>query len=260
MSNTSNHTALTKKLVLGTENRIGVTESSEIAFNLDAFDRLYKGNIIITKRLTGKLIEKLLEHQDKIILHLTVTGMGGSLIEPFVPKYEETFVKTQKLIDNGFPIEHIVLRVDPIVPTNKGVETATSVIRHFGGLGIKRIRISFLDNYKHVRERFKDIGVELYGGNFHASLDDRLKALNVIEECAKECGFESVEACGEPGIKSISCLSQKDIDILGLTDEITLIGSAEQRKSCSCPANKSELLKVKPKQCENKCIYCYWHN
>ena len=189
MSNTSNHTALTKKLVLGTENRIGVTESSEIAFNLDAFDRLYKGNIIITKRLTGKLIEKLLEHQDKIILHLTVTGMGGSLIEPFVPKYEETFVKTQKLIDNGFPIEHIVLRVDPIVPTNKGVETATSVIRHFGGLGIKRIRISFLDNYKHVRERFKDIGVELYGGNFHASLDDRLKALNVIEECAKECGF-----------------------------------------------------------------------
>ena len=41
--------------------RIGVTESSEIAFNLEAFDNLYDGNIIITKRLTNKLIEKLVE-------------------------------------------------------------------------------------------------------------------------------------------------------------------------------------------------------
>ena len=29
---------------------IGITEASEIAFNLDAFDYLYDGNIIITKR------------------------------------------------------------------------------------------------------------------------------------------------------------------------------------------------------------------
>jgi hypothetical protein len=79
-----------------------------------------------------------------------------------------------------------------------------------------------------------------------------------IEEVARDAGFESIEACGEPGIVSISCLSQKDIDILGLTDEITLEGSAEQRESCGCPANKSELLKVKPHQCENKCLYCYW--
>ena len=43
-----------------------------------------------------------------------------------------------------------------------------------------------------------------------------------------------------------------------LTDKITLEGSAEQRKSCGCPANKSELLKIRPHQCENKCLYCYW--
>ena len=55
--------------ILG-EQRIGTTESGEIAFNLEAFDRLYKGNIIITKRLTDKLIEKLIEHKDKIILLL----------------------------------------------------------------------------------------------------------------------------------------------------------------------------------------------
>lgn len=252
--------ASTKKSVSDIENRIGTTESGEIAYNLDVFDRLYKGNIIITKRLTDKLIEKLIEYKDKIILHLTVTGMGSTRIEPFVPNPQATLEKLQKLIDGGFPTDHIVLRVDPIVPTIKGINTATSVLRLFRGLGIKRVRISFLDNYKHVRERFKGIGVELYNGEFHAPLKERLKYLSDIKYCAEECGYESVEACGEPGIDSIPCLSQKDIDILGLTDEIVLEGSAEQRKSCGCPANKSELLRVKPHRCENKCLYCYWKN
>jgi DNA repair photolyase len=249
---------MAKKRILK-EQRIGVTESNEIAFNLDAFDRLYKGNIIITKRLTDKLIEKLVEHQDKVILHLTVTGMGGTKIEPLVPKVEDTHKALVKLLEAGFPVSHVVLRVDPIVPTERGMETALDVIATFGGLGIKRIRFSFLDNYKHVKSRFKKEGIpELYGGEFHAPLEERLSCAKKIEDIAHDAGFESIEACGEPGIESISCLSQKDIDILGLTDQITLEGSAEQRESCGCPANKSELLKVKPHQCNNGCLYCYW--
>ena len=239
--------------------RIGVTESGEIAFNLDAFDRLYEGNIIITKRLSNPLIDKLIEHKDKIILHLTCTGMGGTRIEPLVPKAEDTLGKLKKLIESGFPTSHIVLRVDPIVPTERGIETARGVITMFGGLGITRLRFSFLDNYKHVKKRFSEEGIpQLYNGEFHAPLEERQRLAKELGELANSVGFESVEACGEPGIESISCLSQKDIDILGLTDKITLEGSAEQRDSCGCPANKSELLKVKPHQCENKCLYCYW--
>lgn len=242
--------------------RIGVTESNEIAYNLEAFDNLYKGNIIITKRLTNPLIDKLVENKDKIILHLTVTGFGHSRIEPFVPTVDNTIKKFKQLIEKGFPIEHIVLRIDPIVPTERGINTATNVLKIFGGFGIKRVRISFLDNYKHVKERFKEKGIEeLYNGNFHAPLEDRLKGLEIIKNNALENGFESVEACGEPNIESIPCLSQKDIDILGLTDEIVLIGSAKQRKNCSCPSNKSELIKNGfNKKCPNNCLYCYIKN
>jgi len=239
--------------------RIGISEAGEIAFNLDAFDRLYEGNIIITKRLTNAVNEKLVEHQDKIILHLTVTGMGGSRIEPFVPKAEETYKKLVDLLEKGFPISHVVLRVDPIVPTEKGIETALGVITAFSGLGIKRLRFSFLDNYKHVKKRFKEEGIkELYDGEFHAPLELRKKYAAKIEEVAHDGGFEIVEACGEPGIESVSCLSQRDVDILDLTDKIILEGSAEQREGCGCPANKSELLRLRPHQCENKCLYCYW--
>lgn len=239
--------------------RVGITETSEIAFNLDVFDNLYKANIIITKRLTNDLINKLNEHYDKVILHLTCTGMGQTRIEPFVPSVDETREKFIQLITLGFPIEQVVLRIDPIVPTDKGIRTATSVLEAFKGLGIKRVRISFLDNYKHVRERFKNEGInELYDGSFHAPLEDRVRYLEMIKDCASECGYEVVEACGEPGIESTPCLSQRDIDTLCLTDEIKLVGSAEQRTSCSCPQNKSELITNGfNKKCKHGCLYCY---
>ena len=48
---------------------IGITETIDPAFHLEIFDNLYKGNIIITKRLTNKLNEKLIENKDKVILH-----------------------------------------------------------------------------------------------------------------------------------------------------------------------------------------------
>lgn len=241
--------------------RIGTCEAGEIAFNLDAFDRLYKANIIITKRLTDELIEKLIEHKDKIILHLTCTGMGGTRVEPFVPNLQETHGKLLKLIKGGFPVNQVVLRIDPIVPTRKGVETAMRVLRQFRDVGICRVRISFLDNYKHVKERFKEAKIPiLYDGKFHAPMEDRQHWITAIKYCAEECGYMMVELCGEPGFEQTPCVSQMDIDILGLTDEITLEGSAKQRKSCGCPANKSELLRVKPHQCEHKCLYCYWRD
>ena len=247
------------KIKVPFDQRVGVTEGGEVGFNLDCFDRLYNANIIISKRLTNKLIEKLIENKEKIIFHCCVTGMGSSRIEPFVPKAEDTYKKLLKLLENGFPVSHVVLRVDPIVPTEKGIETALGVITAFSGLGIKRLRFSFLDNYKHVKKRFKEEGIaELYNGEFHAPLELRQEYAKKIEEVAHVGGFEIVEACGEPGIESVSCLSQRDVDILGLTDKIILEGSAEQREGCGCPANKSELLRLRPHQCENKCLYCYW--
>lgn len=239
--------------------RIGITEAGEIAFNLFAFDHLYDGNIIITKRLTDKLIDKLIEHKDKIILHLTCTGYGSSVLEPFVPTVEQTHNKFLQLIEKGFPISHVVLRIDPCIPTEKGKRTMMNVIETFKDDKITRVRFSILDMYKHVKERFTDKGLPIPYETFHAPLKDRMEIYDILKQYADKFDFD-VEVCGEPGIESISCLSQKDIDILGLTNKIILVGNKEQRNSCHCPANKTELLKVKPHQCNNQCLYCFWKN
>lgn len=235
---------------------IGIVENTDPCFHLEIFDNLYDGNIIITKRLTDKLNEKLIQYKEKCILHLTVTGMGGSKVEPFVPSVEQSFKKFKKLIENGFPIDHVVLRIDPIVPTDKGINTALHVIDVFKDCGIKRVRFSVLDMYKHVKERFEKAGITIPYHTFHAPLEKRLEIRDKLIEFGNQYGFD-VEACGEPGIESISCLSQKDIDILGLTDRIKLEGNKWQRNSCSCPANKTQLYKNKMEHCQHGCLYCY---
>ena len=235
---------------------IGIVENTDPCFHLEIFDNLYDGNIIITKRLTDKLNEKLIQYKEKCILHLTVTGMGGSKVEPFVPSVEQSFKKFKKLIEDGFPIDHVVLRIDPIVPTDKGINTALHVIDVFKDCGIKRVRFSVLDMYKHVKERFEKVGITIPYHTFHAPLGKRLEIRDKLIEFGNQYGFD-VEACGEPGIESISCLSQKDIDILGLTDRIKLEGNKWQRNSCSCPANKTQLYKNKMEHCQHGCLYCY---
>ena len=237
---------------------VGITESGEVAFNLDVFDHLYNANIIITKRLTSKLIEKLIEHKNNIILHLTITGFGGSVIEPNVPDMNIMYNKTVELINKGFPVNQIVLRIDPIIPTHKGISIVDNVIFKFIPLGIKRLRFSIIDMYNHVKERFINNKIKLPFSTFHAPLEYRLEIYDHIKKICEPYNV-SIEVCGEPGIESISCISEIDIDILGLKDKIILIGSKKQRKSCGCPSNKKELLKVgKPHQCEHKCMYCFW--
>lgn len=238
---------------------IGVTETSDPCFHLDLFDNLYNANIIITKNLTNQLIEKLVEHKDKCILHMTVTGFGGSKIEPFVPKPEKNLTQVRTLIDKEFPVEQIVLRIDPIMVTEKGADTALGVLEMFKDIGIKRVRVSFMDMYNHTKERFKENNISLPYETFHANESIRKHVFKILYTEALEMGYEIVQTCGEPGFENTPCISQMDVDILGLTDSIKLEGKKEQRTSCGCPANKRQLISWEKSKikCSHNCLYCY---
>ena len=237
--------------------KIGITEMGDVSFELSVFDKLEEANIIITKRLTNELIIKLLQHKEKCILHLTVTGMGGTKIEPLVPPKETMLEKLNDLIIGGFPIKQVVLRIDPIVPTPKGINTAISVIDLFSVIGITRIRYSSLDMYNHVKDRFRDAKIKTPYDTFHASKMSRDFLYNRLSSKCDTLGID-LEACAEfvPEKNKIGCISQKDLDILGI--DIELGGSSGQRKGCLCPSNKKELLRKKPSQCVNGCLYCFW--
>lgn len=235
-------------------NKIGITERGDASIDFSWVEKLntVAMAIIITKNVTDKVIDNLLKNKNKIILHATVTGFGGTDIEPFVPKPEESLKQINKLISLGFPKEQIVLRVDPIIPSDKGIETACKVLELFSDTGIERIRYSFIDMYDHVRERFINKNIAVPWESFTAPISKRLLAEYALSSFDKVYNFE---CCAEDSENAIGCISEKDTEVLGLG--IELEGKANQRKSCLCPGNKTELLS-KAKRCAYKCLYCYW--
>ena len=143
--------------------RIGVTEAGDAGIDLNWVQKMdtVDGAVVITKQITHGFLDAVLEHQRKLIVHTTLTGYGGSVLEPWVPTPDEQFEAVQALVDSGFPQEKIVIRVDPLIPTEKGLVKALRVIETCMDDGFRRYRVSVLDMYRHVRNRFRATGLPL---------------------------------------------------------------------------------------------------
>lgn len=224
--------------------KIGITERGDAALHLAWVPWVKEGKpaILITKD-PERLCSRLHGHDvadANIIVHCTITGLGGSKVEPHVPKPHGAIHYYKQLV-RMLGMERVILRIDPIIPTERGTARARFVASHCE----TRMRISFLDNYPHVRRRFRDAGLPVLGYDFHAPLDTRT---HIWQE------FGEPEVCGEPGMKCSGCVSAKDLKVLGVEVEP---GRSKQRGACMCLAQKHELLNHRG-QCKHGCLYCYW--
>jgi len=230
---------------------IGITERGDAAYNIKWKSWVKKGNpaILITKN-PGALINQLNDIDNpNIIIHVNITGNSGTVMEPEVPDYKESLDALYYLI-NKYGKDRVVLRIDPIIPIDPYLKNSYNVFNEaklYLGKDMPRVRISFLDNYKHVKFRMKEAGLTPFDYQFHAPLKDRQKIWSDLNE---------PELCGEEGMPSTSCVSEIDCKILGVD---AIKPTYNQRKECGCLGNKHELLDQKM-QCPSKCIYCYWKN
>ncbi len=143
--------------------KIGITESSDPCFDKSWIRKIENhavdGIVIVTKGLAHEgMIEDVLHSMEIIptVLHCTCTGWGDTLVEPGVPAWEDTLAALETLIRKGFPAENVVLRIDPIIPDGSGFERVDTVLFSAEKIkGLKRVRVSVLDNYPHVRARFR---------------------------------------------------------------------------------------------------------
>lgn len=230
---------------------IGITERGDAALDYPEvframISRVYAGAVLITK--APHVLEKCLaENPPPIpyIVHCTITGWGGTIMEPNVAPLTKTIKAYHKL--KARLGDRCVLRVDPIIPTDEGFTRACLAIREAKG---GRVRISFLDNYAHVKQRFAAAGVPQLPYTMHAPVNARLAVLPILEEISPG----GLEVCGEPGIACTGCISQRDLDLMGLGQGT---GRKGQRKTCECIAAKREILSVRG-PCGHRCLYCYW--
>ncbi len=226
--------------------KIGITDYADAALDQTWRQHLDRvaGVILITKapHLLGEIPERS-------VVHCTITGWGNTRMERGVVEPYEALAAYDRLIEQYGP-ERIVLRVDPIFPSGAGFQIARKVLCHAKG----RVRISFLDAYRHTRERIrKAYGTEVPWDGLHAPLELRKE---LLERIRSEVGIEP-EICAEPGLPCTGCISERDMLAMGLACKLS--GKCRQRTDCHCAAEKYEMPGAK-KRCFQKCCYCFWRD
>lgn len=251
----------------------GITERGDAGLDLSWKDKLDQVDaaVIITKNAAAPGFKNALidAHNagHKIILHVTCTGMGATLLEPNVPPYKTQLAAMKEIVDAGFPAEQIVLRIDPIFPDTRYMIYPSNVAKEALVLvpDLKRIRISVMDlHYRHLQQRFIQ---------HHIPLPNMFKSETYIGEDIRQAIIDifrsyfvqgiSIETCAEPLLATASgifqtngCVSNKDLAVLGLPEiETNRIGS-QRPGVCMC-LPKKELL-TRRAQCPHRCLYCFW--
>lgn len=109
-------------------------------------------NVIQTKSITDEFINVCIQNKNKIFIHLVITGMGKSALEPNIDSVKKTFLQLRKLIDNGFPEKQILVVVSPILPNDNGLRALELLLRvftEFKMLRLRYVRFNLL-HYKSV--------------------------------------------------------------------------------------------------------------
>ncbi len=251
--------------------RIGITEYGDAGIDFRWADKLnssrlktpFDGAILITKNITDKFIEKVIEQEKPLIIHCTCTGYGETILEPNVPTYQNQLNNLKKLIDSGFPASNIVLRIDPIIPTEEYLLKTKEMLDYFYSLdlGVQRFRISVLDEYKFVKIRLIDAGLKPFylGNNFYAS-DSQFNLvgnfLSSYDGVFETCAEEKLSKMFPSKFVIQGCLSNTDLNLMGLPS-ISTSENPQNRPGCHCLSVKEELLTPR-KECPHNCIYCFW--
>lgn len=237
---------------------IGTTETGDAGLDLSWTGKLGKVDaaLLITKRLTDDFLQAVMQCREKVMVHATCTGYGGTILEPRVPDVAWQLSQVRKLLAAGFPAEQLTVRIDPIIPTARGLQRAQAVVDGVCDC-VSRFRISVLDMYPHVRKRFVDAGLPLpYGNRFSAS-DAQFALVDAWLACQR--GKGKFSCCAEPKLQNCThegCVSEGEIRRLGLKLD-RAYGKGFQRKTCTCLGCKRQMLSGKGR-CAHGCLYCYW--
>jgi DNA repair photolyase len=228
----------------------GISNSGEPGFSYEWINRLEFINVIISRTVstTNKyFLDRLIENKDNMILHICVSGWGGTSFEPKIPKVDKVLEGVEYLKKNGFNTEFMVLRIDPIFPNSKGLNKVTEILELFKRTGIVRVRYGILRQTNTVRQRF----IERFGKCPFSWEIPNEEIVEMVDEKIKSFGYYTYESCRTGLPDSLGCVSEKDLRLFGMTGAPY---TYEKKNHCKCLSGTVELMDGK---CPGGCVYCY---
>lgn len=202
-------------------------------------------------------MREVLKKYDQVYVHLTITGLGGTPVEPRVPRPEETLSKLPELIDFLGDPRRLRVRPDPLVVIRRGkeifsnIEKAPEIIREAARAGARYFSSSFMELYPKVRRRLASLGFEA----IELNLEERKKIWEILASAAAEEGA-TLYACCIPGWPVSRCIDGELLKALHPRGEICRTDKPKgQRPFCGC--THSIDLGWYSMRCPAGCLYCY---
>lgn len=214
------------------------------------------------------------QHRIGISLQLTVTGLGGSFVEPGIPHQEEVAATLRRLLDTGWLNPGAVtVRFDPFLALltprghrfgNLDPAVFATVLEPFVDLGVTRVVTSRGDavRYPRVVERVESLGL-------HWVPVDDLSAARLCRDLDAWCRNRGVafSVCCEPPLaqwtRRWGCIDAEHLERWSPRPPPTRwlhnrLG--KQRPTCRCTYSKDVGYSAGVARCYSGgfgCLYCY---
>ena len=211
--------------------------------------------------LTVPPLRRILGQLDSIFLHLTVTGLGGTEVEPGVPPWDEALKALSDLYQlPGLRPEGVSLRYDPLMAfeTDGGgsmgnmEESLFRVIaERASALGIGSLRTSLISPYTRALHRLAAAGLRIAPG----VIGHGMEFLDEVME----------PVCRHLGIPLYTCVNPDRAD-QGCIDGDHLMRIHPQNLRCSRARDRSQRPGCRCTRaidigryysCPHGCLYCY---
>ena len=196
---------------------------------------------------------------DQVFCHLTITGLGGTALEPNIAAWWEVAAQLPQLIEFAGDPRRVSVRYDPIVHWYEGYEIksnlplAEPILRQISEAGITAVRVSYATLYGKVRKR--------RGWHWYEPTPaERLEMTRGLVALASSLGL-TICSCSQGDLCLAGAVPSRCIDgeLLSILHPLKLPAAtnkdAGQRAECGCTLSVdigSYLMR-----CPNGCRYCY---
>jgi DNA repair photolyase len=207
--------------------------------------------------LSNTALRARVRQYPSVFVHVTVTGMGGSFVEPGAPPMEESLEALGEVVVLASGPDHVAVRFDPVCHLRLPDGSDYTNLGHFetvataaAGLGIRRIIVSWMQVYRKVERRLRAAGIDARTPGSEGRASDA----GHLQRVADRLGL-ALQGCCVPGWPTGACIDGTLFGRIHPAGERCSLAQAQgQRDLCGC-TRSVDIGWYGP--CVHGCLYCY---
>lgn len=197
----------------------------------------------------------VLARYGQCVAQVTITGWGGSALEPSVPAPEEALSALARLLDFvGHPLR-LQVRLDPLLRLTDGrdnLDAARRIMAGAAALGARRFITSIVTPYRKAIARLAAAGLALAPW----TQSERREVVATLAQDAAALGVE-LAGCCVPELPKAACVDGPLLcELHPAKLPCRLDHPGGQRPACGC-THAVDLGWYASHPCPSGCLYCY---